>query len=311
MRLDLVREQVDPPMLRRAALLMGMASFGFVVASQTGADAQSSCGGLLEPPCPTTTAATTTQTTTTAASATPDPNAPCPTGSHAAYRLVAPRELPTGFRSGFYLELSPPEGPKIAPGAFTARVRATPGSTLAHPYTGSTRDRDLDYRWPLLLAPGDGPATASVTYSERLTDGTVCRRSLERTITPIAIANPRIVVGHPRVKVLESPGLAIVRVRVAVKIAARANRPVRLDVYEGRSHKAMRINKVHAPRFIAVAAFGHSISSGLGPIKVKVLYPGDFRDTWPCDDVFTTGPDDRCQRRLRKPRDVTNAPVSR
>ena len=46
---------------------------------------------------------------------------------------------------------------------------------------------------------------------------------------------------------------------------------------------------------------GGRAGSALGPIRAIPMFPGVVHETWPCDDVFTTGSDDGCRVRRRSP----------
>jgi hypothetical protein len=79
---------------------------------------------------------------------------------------------------------------------------------------------------------------------------------------------------------------------------------VRLDVYQVRALVAMHANSCAAGTPVHVIRFRVNAGQGLGRLTVRAVYPGDVKETWPCDDVLTTGADDGCRVRLPTPRGV-------
>jgi hypothetical protein len=246
------------------------------------------------------------------------PLPPCDPASARAFTLVAPAALPIRYTGGFYLEhatapySSDPHWDSL--GGMSVAVTMASGRTVPFGYPlAPDGGRDLYGRWPLRLEAGDGAAHITVTYTEsRSTPGggrLDCVRELSAVVQPALVEDARIRLARPRVRsrlVETSPGLVslAVRVRVRGRAARGLAHPVRLDVYQGSALVAMHTTRARRGRLSALIRFRANAGQGLGRISVRARYPGDVDETWPCDDVLTTGAEDGCRVRLRAPRGV-------
>jgi hypothetical protein len=212
-----------------------------------------------------------------------------------ALAIVALGELPTGFPSGVYVERKGPglpDGPARS-SQHHAHMRFEPaaaGGRLEHRYDRDERDRDIYGRWPLRFAPRDGAGRLVLTYREDRVAGADCARTVSQVVTPVATTDPGVRLARPRVTItpVVQNGIGRTRVRVTISGTTKrpASRPVRLDVYEGRLIRFLKRVKVRNRRLSATVRFTLQGGSQVGPIRVRARYPGDVRETWPCNDAF-------------------------
>jgi hypothetical protein len=233
------------------------------------------------------------------------------------FTLVAPATLPVGYLGGFYLEAaSPPysaNGPHLDRDVdaqpLTAVVSSAEGGPLAHPYTDDGSRRDFYDRWTLRLERADGPARITVTYQEYADEKSggrsTCIRRLSAVVRPTPVRDPhmRLRTRVHRFFATDDPtGYTgdVADIRVSGRMARTARHPVRLVVSEG---DLVRIFDTVRPRHGRITARIRLHTGGLtNPLHVRAIYPGDVDETWPCDDVFSSGPYDGCRQRLHAPR---------
>ena len=240
------------------------------------------------------------------------PNLPaCGADDPPALTLHAPDSLPTGYRSGFFLHNGGPgypDGPYRRSPFGPVIVEGVEGGNLRHAYVdpGTDRREEPYLRWPIQFASGDGEAARiRIRYWETSDKRGDCARELVAIVRHEAMADPKLSVHKGRARGREERRNGSLgrrwRVPVSGKVRRSANRPVVLWLYEGSLARVRKRIKPEAGRFRTALSFW---ASGLtvGPLSVQAAYPGDVRERWPCDDIFTSGYYDDCRKPLTFPR---------
>ena len=238
------------------------------------------------------------------------PAPPCDPAGPPGMTLVAPATLPIRYDGGFYLEPAGPgypDGPDLSTeNPVTVTVTPATASPLAHGYPAGPERRDENGRWPLRFEAGDGPARIGITYTESLPGLQYCVRELSAVVQPTPVDDARVRLTRPSVRFRRVDVDGIEHFSVTVKIRGRAAptaaHPVRLDIYYGRRLARMHTTAVRRGRVAATIHLKGNAGQGRVRVSTRAVYPGDVAETWPCDDVFTTGSGDGCRDRLTAPR---------
>ena len=242
------------------------------------------------------------------------PPPPCDPASKRVFDLVTPPSLPTGYPGGFYLMVARPGKPSnpTHPGGVIGPTvpsvqPATPGGRLRHGFDGRLgRDRfkgpGSDDRWAFRFARGDDDARVTVTYPESH-DAPGAPNYCTRTLSKM-IRHERMRPSRVRVRKTFRRGS---RVYVRGTIRRGRRRPILVRLYEGSFYRTGRRIRARNGRWSTSMSVYRFRMDYLpkryqyNRFTARALYPGDVRDTWPCDDVFSSGVDDGCRRRIPHP----------
>ena len=225
---------------------------------------------------------------------------PCDPGTPSKYTLVAPEALPEGFPGGYYLERNRVANPRGVPSTRYIKATVEPAGQgpVAHGYRDwGTGKRGYDWRWPLVFGRGDGPARVTVRFDEDF-NGIPCERTLTAFVRPAQLRDPRLRLRRPRRRGRHVVLSGSTRRGPRRPLLVALEQYLDAGVYDFRRVRA-RNGRFHA-RFPRVF---DDPRERMYRFRARALYPGDVRQTWPCDDIWTTGTTDDCRRRLTRPPD--------
>ena len=216
------------------------------------------------------------------------------------YTLVAPDALPEGFPGGFYLERNRVQDPRGVPS--TRYIKASVEPAGQGPVTYGYRDwgtgkRGYDWRWPLVFARGDGPARVTVRFDDDR-NGIPCERTLTAFARPAHLRDPHLHLRRPRRRGRHVVPTGSIRRSLRRPVLVALEQYLDAGVYDFRRVRA-RDGRFQA-RFPRVF---DDPRERMYRFRARALYPRDVRQTWPCDDICDTGPNDGCRRRLSRPPD--------
>lgn len=236
----------------------------------------------------------------------PPPPPSCDPQMKAAWTLVAPTDLPVGYPGGFYIEANPPGYPDGPYWSSSDPITLEVAGPMRYSGVFKAPWKQMDYyhRFPLRFEKGDVPARITLQYVEasvREGSMTKCTRVLSAVVNPVRYADPRLRY-RSRKRFRWDARRELFRVTVTVRGTIRrdAKHPVRALVWDDEFIIARKQVKPRRGVFAASFTFFRR-PGGANEMRGRVLYPGDVRETWGCDDVFSSGVSDGCTVRLPQP----------
>jgi hypothetical protein len=232
----------------------------------------------------------------------------CDPDSPASLRLVAPKTLPVGYPGGFHFVATRgelPAGPYNL-GSDPMTIEPASDKPFSGSYHGSVHERQevIYNRFPLRFKEGDGPVRISLPIEESPQgDGFTCRRVLSAVVTPVKYADPHLRFKTRRQRRYDARrDMQRITITVSGTIRRDAKHPVRVLVYDDDFVVGRKRIKPRGGRFAQTFTFFRRHYGG-EQMRGRVLYPGDVKEYWPCDDVFaSSGPIDQCTMLLPDPR---------